>query len=87
MSWCSGVSLSSKSGGFFGFWPGFGSSLLDSYSEESSSWFWAGGGTGSGGGAGFFAEQQGWAWMMILMALQELGRRVITPLPKIKGCT
>jgi len=37
MSWCSEVWLSSKSWEFCGFCPGFSSSLLDSYSEESLS--------------------------------------------------
>jgi len=55
MSWSSGVSRSSKSWGFCGFCPGFSSSLLDSYSEESSSWSWGGGGAGSVGGAAFSA--------------------------------
>jgi len=54
-----GVLLSSKSWGFCRFCPGFPSSLLDSYSEESSSWSWVGGGAGSGGGAAFFAEAVG----------------------------
>jgi len=54
MSSCSGVSLCSKSWGLCGFCPGFSSSLLDSYSEESWSWLWAGGGAGSGGGTAFF---------------------------------
>jgi len=59
ISWCSRVSLSSKSWGFCGFCPGFLSSLLDLYSEEYSSWSWAGGGAGSGGGAAFFARVTG----------------------------
>jgi len=59
MSWCSGVSLSSKSWGFCGFCPGFWSLLLDSYSEESWSWSWAGGGAGPGGTAVFFAGAAG----------------------------
>jgi len=42
-----------------GFCPWSSASLLDSYSEESSSWFSAGGGAGSDGGAAFFAEATG----------------------------
>jgi len=130
MSWCSGVSLSSKSWGFGGFCPGFSSSLLDSYSEESSSWFWAGGSAGSGGGAAFFAgatglglddDPDGGGGALAKRPCLSLGsemvaicgeqvspgvcsrpfkgqggvpvlqgqgrRRVISPLPKIKGCT
>jgi len=59
MYWCSRVSLSSKSWGFCGFCPGFSSSLLDRYSEESSFWAWAGGGSSTRGGAVFFAGVAG----------------------------
>ena len=53
------ISLSSRSWGFCRFCPGFSSSLLDSYSEDSLSWSCAGGGAGSGGGAAFFAGAAG----------------------------
>ena len=55
MSWCSGVSLSSRSWAFCGFCPWFSSSLLDSYCEESWSSSCARSGAGSGGGTPFFA--------------------------------
>ena len=49
--------------------PGFSSSMLDSYSEESSScswsWSWAvdgPGAVGATGGAAFFAEAAGLGW-------------------------
>jgi len=55
MSWCSGISLSSRSWRLCEFCPGFSSLLRDSYYEESSSWSWAGGGAGSRSGAAIFA--------------------------------
>ena len=58
--------------------PGFSSSLLDSYSEESSScywsWFWVDDGSravGATGGAAVFDGVAGLAWL-VLIARQEL---------------
>jgi len=130
MSWCSGVSLSSRSWAFCGFCPWFSSSLLDSYSEGSWSWSWTGGGAGSGGWAAFFAGAAGLGLdedpdgaagalakrsslslgsEMVVICGQQVSprvcsrsfkepggvpvlqgqrrRRVISPLPKIPGCT
>ena len=61
MSWCSWVLPPSKSWGISEFSPEFSSSLLDWYSQESSSWSWAGGGAGSGGGVAFFPRGAGLA--------------------------
>ena len=79
-SWSSGSSLSSRSWVFPGLrlWlgPGFSSSLLDSYSEESSSWSWSWaddgpGAAGATGGLPSLLERQAWA-LLRLVALQEL---------------
>jgi len=59
MSWCSRVSLCSKSQGVCRFRRRFSSLLLDLYSQESLSWSWAGGGTGSSGGAALFGGAAG----------------------------
>ena len=59
MSWCSYLSLSSKSRGCRGFWPVFLSWLLYSYCQESSFWCWTGGGAGSDGRAVFFTGAVG----------------------------
>ena len=135
-SCCSGVSLSSGAWVFLGSGLGVSSSLLDSYSEDSSSWSWAGVCSWlgvcswAGGWAAFFAGAAGLGFadgpgaaagalvqrplgsleveMVASLGEQvspgvcsrpfdELGgvpvlqgqgrRRVISPLPKIKGCT
>jgi len=54
--------LPAKSGGFCGFCPGFSSSQLDLYSEESWAWFWTGGSAGSDGGTLFPAGGPGLGW-------------------------
>ena len=70
--------------------PGFSSSLLDSYSEESlsCSWFWSwaddgSGAVGAAGEAAFFAGAEAWAWLR-LMALQEVWRSVLVFLMEAK---